>query len=81
MKRKCWHCSDTNLCDCILCGIDTRTGRKAGKCQACVGRKFREKHADVVAAFEPRDRKNWLHHPACNGNSVWKEYIPFIGLE
>lgn len=78
---KCWHCNDTNSCDCILCGKDTREGRKAGKCQACAGRAFRKKHAKIVAQYDPREKKNWIHHPAHDGNPVKKEYIPFIGLE
>lgn len=82
----CWSCAGSGVCDCIVCGYDARGPndtviRKAGKCRACIGRDFQERNAAALAPFDPRDRANWEHHPAADGNKGYRVYKPARGLK
>jgi len=57
----CWHCNDSDSCDCFVCVIDTPHGTAAGRCQACKGRR----RADAIRPFliargiEPGEQRWW----------------------
>lgn len=81
----CWHCHDTNACDCVFCGadkiIDGLLTRVVGKCGVCVAVAFNERHRDVIDRCNPTDRNNWEYHPPADGNKQRRIYKPFIGLK
>ncbi len=80
MSKKCFECNGTGVCICICCGVDTLTGRKHGPCIVCKAREFRRRHAGILMTADPGDPKNWLRHPASDGNKGWFEYLPTKGL-
>jgi len=85
-KKKCFECHDTGKCDCVTCGYDGRgpdnsVVRKAGACVVCKARAFRKRNEAALAPYDPRDRNNWEHHAAADGNKGYNVYIPVRGLK
>jgi hypothetical protein len=52
----CWHCNDTNLCNCSVCGLVFGVEVAPGPCQWCKARA--EKAAAAAAAEPPRPKLN-----------------------
>jgi len=77
----CWHCNDSNACNCISCGHAERSGWIAGECGWCKARSFHERHKAVLDTYSTTDRKNWEFHPPADGNKGYRIFIPFKGLE
>jgi hypothetical protein len=58
---KCWHCNDTDSCDCVTCGKEAIGGWKPGPCQACKGRKRYEEARPFLIAngIDSSDPQYW----------------------
>jgi hypothetical protein len=79
--KPCWHCQNTNSCDCAFCGTATKAGWVAGKCRVCKAVAFNRQYAHILAATDTMDRNNYEYHTAADGNKAFRVYIPTKGLE
>lgn len=81
----CWHCQNTNLCNCPECGsyalVAGTAGWTAGKCQVCKAVAFHTKHRSILQSHDTMDRKNWEFHAPADGNKGYRVFIPLKGLQ
>lgn len=58
----CWHCQNTNKCDCMFCGKESASGFIAGECGFCAGRAEQDDLRRYLDHYriDPRDKQHWI---------------------